>query len=90
MLSGALTGSGDASTFAFNEEVVPQAVEFCVEASKLGALAFLTGTLGRTSSPITGTMVLVSGLAMFSPIEVAKQASVPYFCAVIVLALITV
>lgn len=43
-----------------------------MEVPKLGALVFLTGTLGRTSSPIAGAMVDVSGLAMVSPIEVAK------------------
>lgn len=89
-LLGAMTGSGDASTFAFNEAVTPHAAEFGMEVPKLGALAFLTGTLGRTSSPIAGAMVVVSGLAMVSPIEVAKRTSVPCFCAVIVLALIMV
>ncbi len=89
-LLGAMTGSGDASTFAFNEAVTPHAAQFGMEVPKLGALAFLTGTLGRTSSPIAGAMVVVSGLAMVSPIEVAKRTSVPCFCAVIVLALIMV
>ncbi len=85
-----MTGSCDASTFAFNEAVTPHAAEFGMEVSKLGALAFLTGTLGRTFSPITGAMMVVSGLTMVSPIEVAKRTSIPCFYAVIVLALIMV
>lgn len=89
-LLGAMTGSGDASTFAFNEAVTPHAVEFGMELPKLGALAFLIGTLGWTSSPIACAMVVVSGLAMVSPIEVAKRTSVPCFCAEIVPALIMV
>lgn len=58
------------STFAFNEAVTPHAAEFGMEVPKLGALAFLIGTLGRTSSPIAGAMVVVSSLAMVTPIEV--------------------
>ena len=89
-LLGAMTGSGDASTFAFNEAVTPHAASFGMEIPNLGALAFLTGTLGRTSSPIAGAMIVVSGLAMVSPIEVAKRTAIPCFCAVIVLALVMV
>lgn len=87
---GVMTGSGDASTFAFNEAVTPHAAEFGMEVPNLGALAFLTGTLGRTSSPIAGAMIVVSGLAMVSPVEVAKRTVIPCFLAVVVLALIMV
>ena len=56
----------------------------------LGALAFLAGSLGRTSSPIAGAMVIVAGIAMANPIEVAKRTIVPCFISTVVLALIIV
>ena len=47
-IMGTITGSGDAATMAFNEAVTPHAPEFGMEIKALGALAFLTGALGRT------------------------------------------
>ena len=55
-----------------------------------GSLAFLSGTLGRTSSPIAGAMMVVAGIAMANPIEVAKRTIVPCFIGVIILAMIIV
>ncbi len=87
---GTITGSGDAATMAFNEAVTPYAKDFGMETHALGGLAFLTGALGRTMSPIAGAMVVVSGIAMANPIEVAKRTALPCICAVICLALFMV
>ena len=87
---GTITGSGDAATFAFNEAVTPHAASFGMDIPHLGALAFLSGALGRTSSPIAGAMMVVAGIAMANPVEVAKRTIVPCFVGVIVLALIIV
>ena len=87
---GTITGSGDAATFAFNEAVTPHAASFGMDVPHLGALAFLAGALGRTSSPIAGAMVIVAGIAMANPIEVAKRTIVPCFISTVVLALIIV
>ena len=87
---GTITGSGDAATFAFNEAVTPHAASFGMDIPHLGALAFLSGALGRTSSPIAGAMMVVAGIAMANPVEVAKRTIVPCFIGVIVLALIIV
>ena len=87
---GTITGSGDAATFAFNEAVTPHAEAFGMDIPHLGALAFLAGALGRTSSPIAGAMVIVAGIAMANPIEVAKRTIVPCFISTVVLALIIV
>ena len=87
---GTITGSGDAATFAFNEAVTPHAASFGIDIPHLGALAFLSGALGRTSSPIAGAMMVVAGIAMANPVEVAKRTIVPCFIGVIVLALIIV
>ena len=89
-LMGTITGSGDAATMAFNEAVTPHAPEFGMEIHSLGALAFLTGALGRTMSPIAGAMVVVSGIAMVSPMEVAKRTAVPVTAAVFALAILMV
>ena len=89
-IMGTLTGSGDAATMAFNEAVTPHAPEFGMEIKALGALAFLTGALGRTMSPIAGAMVVVAGIAMANPMDVAKRTALPCTVAVFVLALFMV
>ena len=87
---GTITGSGDAATFAFNEAVTPHAAAFGMDIPHLGSLAFLSGTLGRTSSPIAGAMMVVAGIAMANPVEVAKRTIVPCFVGVIILAMVIV
>lgn len=89
-IMGTITGSGDAATMAFNEAVTPHAPEFGMEIKALGALAFLTGALGRTMSPIAGGMVVVAGIAMANPMDVAKRTALPCTVAVFVLALFMV
>lgn len=89
-IMGTITGSGDAATMAFNEAVTPHAPEFGMEIKALGALAFLTGALGRTMSPIAGAMVVVAGVAMANPMDVAKRTALPCTIAVFVLALFMV
>lgn len=87
---GTITGSGDAATMAFNEAVTPHAPEFGMEVKALGALAFLTGALGRTMSPIAGAMVVVAGIAMANPMDVVKRTAPACTVAVFVLALFMV
>ena len=79
-IMGVITGSGDAATQAFNEAVTPHAESFGMTIPGLGGLAFLTGALGRTMSPLAGVTILVSGIAMVSPIEVIKRTAVPCIC----------
>lgn len=89
-IMGVITGSGDAATLAFNEAVTPHAEAFGMSIPGLGALAFLTGALGRTMSPLAGVTILVSGIAVVSPIEVIKRTALPCFVAVICCALLMV
>ena len=84
------TGSGDAATLAFNEAVTPHAPEFGMSIHGLGALAFLTGALGRTMSPLAGVTILVSGIAMVSPVEVIKRTAIPCTIAVLACAILMV
>ncbi|HAW44876.1 MAG TPA: C4-dicarboxylate ABC transporter [Sutterella sp.] len=89
-IMGVITGSGDAATIAFNEAVTPHAEAFGMSIHGLGGLAFLTGALGRTMSPLAGVTILVSGIAMVSPLEVIKRTAVPCFIAVVACAILMV
>ncbi len=85
-----VTGSGDAATFAFNEAVTPHAADFGMVVPNLGSLALISGSLGRTMSPIAGVVIVVSGLAMTQPMQLIKRTALPMVVAVITLALIMV
>ncbi|WP_282196367.1 C4-dicarboxylate transporter DcuC [Turicimonas muris] len=85
-----ITGSGDAATFAFNEAVTPHAADFGMQVPNLGALALISGSLGRTMSPIAGVVIVVSGLAMVQPMQLVKRTFIPMIIAVFTLALIMV
>lgn len=89
-IMGVLSGSGDAATLAFNETVTPHAKDFGMTIESLGGLAFLSGALGRTMSPIAGVTILVSGIAMVNPLEVVKRTCIPCVIAVIACALLMV
>ena len=86
----ALKDSGDAATLAFNETVTPHAKDFGMTIEGLGGLAFLTGALGRTMSPLAGVTILVSGIAMVNPIDVIKRTAIPCIIAVFACAFLMV
>ena len=87
---GVITGSGDAATLAFNETVTPHAKDFGMTIEGLGGLAFLTGALGRTMSPLAGATILVSGIAMVNPIDVITRTAIPCIIAVFACAFLMV
>ncbi len=89
-IMGIITGSGDAATIAFNEAVTPHARDFGMSIEGLGGLAFLTGALGRTMSPLAGVTILVAGIAMVNPLEVVKRTALPCTIAVIACAILMV
>lgn len=89
-LMGVITGSGDAATLAFNETVTPHAKDFGMTIEGLGGLAFLTGALGRTMSPLAGVTILVSGIAMVNPLEVVKRTALPCIVAMLACAILMV
>ncbi len=89
-IMGVITGSGDAATLAFNETVTPHAKEFGMTIEGLGGLAFLTGALGRTMSPLAGVTILVSGIAMVNPLDVVKRTAIPCIIAVLACAILMV
>lgn len=75
-LLGAITGSGDAAAFAFNEAVTPHATEFGLTIPGLGMLAVLSAALGRQLSPLAGGLILSTGFANgVNPLEVTKRTA---------------
>ena len=61
-----------------------------MQVPNLGALALISGSLGRTMSPIAGVVIVVSGLAMVQPMQLVKRTFIPMIIAVFTLALIMV
>ncbi len=86
-LMGVITGSGDAAAYAFNEAVTPHATSFGMDVPTLGAMAALSGALGRTMSPISGVAIVICGLTMINPMELTKRLAVPMVVSVIFVAL---
>ncbi len=80
-----LTGSGDAAAFAFNEAVTVHAEQFGLTIDGLGYLAMMAAGVGRMASPLAGGVILLSGIAAVSPVEVVKRTAP---AAVIVLAVL--
>lgn len=71
---GVMTGSGDAAAFAFNEAVTVHAPDFGLTVPDLGYLAIVSATFGRVSSPIAAGVIIISGIAGVSPLEVIKRS----------------
>ncbi len=70
-----MTGSGDAAAFAFNEAVTPHAAKFGMQIDNLGYLAMMAAGIGRQASPLAGGIILLSGIAAVSPVEVVKRTA---------------
>ncbi|MDO5046370.1 C4-dicarboxylate transporter DcuC [Campylobacter sp.] len=85
-LMAVVTGSGDAATMAFNGAITVHAQDLGFEQTKLGMAAAIAGALGRSSSPIAGAAIVCAGLAMVSPIEIAKRTAPAMAVAVCVIA----
>lgn len=72
-LLAVVSGSGDAAAIAFNESVTVHAETFGFEIANMGALAGLSGALGRGMSPIAGATIICATLAKVNPFEIAKR-----------------
>lgn len=88
MLIAILSGSGDAATLAFNGVVTPHAANMGFDISKMGSLAFITGALGRSMSPVAGVAIICAGLAGVSSMELVKRTAPGMLIAAIVCMLI--
>lgn len=74
-LMGIMTGSGDAAAYAFNNTVTPHAAALGYEIPDLGMASAISGALGRTMSPLAGSVIVCAGLAGVNPIELAKRTA---------------
>ncbi|MDR2869625.1 MAG: C4-dicarboxylate transporter DcuC [Deferribacteraceae bacterium] len=73
-LLGVASGSGDAATLAFNNAVTPHAMSsFGVAINKMGSVAAIAGSLGRTMSPLAAAAIICAGIAKVNPFEIAKR-----------------
>ncbi len=85
-LMGLITGTGDATAFAFNEAVTPHANSFGYGINNLGAGVMLASALGRNMSPLAGAAIVCAGLAGVNPVEIAKRTAPGAIVAVIFIA----
>jgi DcuC family C4-dicarboxylate transporter len=73
MIIAILCGSGDAATLAFNGAITPHAADFGFGISQMGSASFLSGSFGRTMSPVAGAAIVCAQLAGVDPMEIAKR-----------------
>ncbi|MCL2893593.1 C4-dicarboxylate transporter DcuC [Brenneria tiliae] len=86
-MMGLITGTGDATAFAFNEAVTPHANAFGYEIPNLGVGVMLAACLGRNMSPLAGAAIVCAGLAGINPVEMVKRTAPGMIIAVIAVAL---
>ncbi len=68
-----LSGSGDAATLAFNGAITPHAQQFGYGILQMGSMAQLSGSLGRSMSPVAGAAIVCAGLAGVNTMELTKR-----------------
>ncbi len=73
MIIAILCGSGDAATLAFNGAITAHAADFGFGISQMGSAAFLSGSFGRSMSPVAGAAIVCAQLAGVDPMEIAKR-----------------
>ena len=73
MVIAILSGSGDAATLAFNGAITPHAADFGFGISQMGSASLLSGSFGRTMSPVAGAAIICAQLAGVDPMEIAKR-----------------
>lgn len=86
-IMGIMTGSGDAAAYAFNGTVTPHAEALGYTVPDLGMAAAISGALGRTMSPLAGSVIVCAGLAGVNPIELAKRTAPGMIIAVLFVAI---
>lgn len=87
-LMGLVTGTGDATAFAFNDAVTPSANKFGFLPENLGAGVMYAACIGRNMSPIAGAMIVCAGLANVNPLAVAKRTALGMIISLLAIALL--
>ncbi|MGF1726634.1 C4-dicarboxylate transporter DcuC [Photobacterium nomapromontoriensis] len=83
---GIMTGSGDAAAYAFNSTVTLKATLLGYQIPDLGMAVAISGALGRTMSPIAGSVIVCAGIAGVSPFELAKRTALGMILSVLFIA----
>jgi len=86
-LMGIMTGSGDAAAYAFNSTVTSQAAALGYQIPDLGMGVAISGALGRTMSPLAGSVIVCAGLAGVSPLDLVKRTALGMVASVLFIAL---
>lgn len=73
MIIAILCGSGDAATLAFNGAITPHAADFGFGISQMGSASFMSGSFGRSMSPVAGATIVCAQLAGVDPMALAKR-----------------
>jgi DcuC family C4-dicarboxylate transporter len=84
-LLAVIAGTGDAVALAFNQAVTPHAAQFGLTVINMGSVATLSGALGRTMSPISGSAIICASIAGVSSMDVAKRNAPGMIIAVVVI-----
>ena len=79
-----ISGSGEAASIAFNKAVSVHATQFGMDTMNMGAIAVLSGGIGRSMSPVAGCVIICAGIAKVSPLDVTKYSSVAMLAALCV------
>ncbi|MGG7048585.1 MULTISPECIES: C4-dicarboxylate transporter DcuC [unclassified Campylobacter] len=85
-IMGVVTGSGDAAAMAFNQAITVHATDLGFDQATLGMAAAIAGALGRSASPIAGACIVCAGIAMVSPVAIAKRTALGMFLSVVIIA----
>lgn len=79
-----ISGSGEAASIAFNKAVSVHAPQFGMDVMNMGAIAVLSGGIGRSMSPVAGCVIICAGIAKVSPLDVIKHNSIAMLAALCV------
>lgn len=79
-----VTGSGDASIFSFAALAPAMAEQMDIDPVHMLLPMQFAATTARSLSPVSAVCIAVAGLAMVSPIDVAKRTAIPMVGALIV------
>ena len=78
IVMGALTGSGNAATAAFNGAILPYAAELGFDPIAMGSAAAISGAFGRFMSPVSGACIICAGYANnIDTMEITKRNLIP-------------
>jgi len=79
-----VTGSGDASIFSFAALAPAMAKQMGIDPVHMLLPMQFAATAARSLSPVSAVCIAVAGLAMVSPMDVAKRTAIPMIGALIV------